>query len=80
MDIKTLHTKQLLKMLRQVQREQGSINLDWWYSKEEHQEDLHNYEILKSKEADIKKELATREHVPNKIEARKIRQEKARRK
>ncbi|MNB87326.1 hypothetical protein D3C75_343110 [compost metagenome] len=64
-DYSKLHTKQLLAKLH---------NYRAGYADVEEQIDF-------PKEIDaIKKVLATREHVPNKTEAKRIRQEKARRK
>ncbi|MCA1026980.1 hypothetical protein LCM23_12840 [Cytobacillus kochii] len=67
--LKTLHTKELLRLLHSARHCGGSYNPFYengyafqgskWYTIDE-----------------IKKELATREHIPNKEEAKKIRQEK----
>ena len=62
--LKNYHTKQLKKMLNLSYKFDG---LFWCESKGV---------IFDSDE--IREELKTREHVPNKIEAKKIRQEKAR--
>jgi hypothetical protein len=59
------HTRQLLKMLRQSYKGNGRY---WWTDSQ--------YGPYVTDD-EIKQELAKREHIPNKIESRKIRQQKA---
>lgn len=67
-DLEKLYTKQLINKLREVNL-CGSE-----YDSESKKENLDRY--IKS----IKQVLSTREHIPNKIESKKIRQEKAKKK
>lgn len=69
-DVKTMHTKQLLNELNGIRAEIGNANEYGLGSEKEWLE----------RQAELKAELAGREHVPNKQEAKAIRQEKARRK
>ena len=62
--IQYAHTRQLLKELRRTYR---LVDYDW--SDEDYQE-LQVYRIT------LKNELATREHIPNKIESKLIRKER----
>lgn len=68
--LKTLHTKELLGLLQSARKCGGGYNL--FYDSGYAFEGSKWYTI-----DEIKEELATREHVPNKSERRKIRQEKA---
>jgi hypothetical protein len=65
-EIKQRHTKQLIKELRRMR-----ARLDMYHE----DEDDASLQYV----AQLKEELATREHVPNKQEARRIRQARARR-
>lgn len=78
MDLKKLHTKQVLKLYRQLKAERSEfIN----YSNcEDDEEDKAYLAQLTEQVQFVKKELNTREHIPTKAEAKKIRQEKAKRK
>jgi hypothetical protein len=63
------HTKQLMKMLKSV-RAINSNEFREWGERGEGAAIPFTYEELKA-------ELATREHIPNKKEAKKLRQERA---
>lgn len=69
-------TRQLLAMRDRLYKLYGGYPRwsDRWES-----EDMRDTDWNGPSLADIKTELAGREHVPNKLEARKIRQEKAKR-
>lgn len=69
-DVKTMHTKQLINELQGVRAEICNA-VEYGVGAEPAW--IERKELLKA-------ELATREHVPNKQEAKAIRQEKARRK
>ena len=71
--VSKLSTRLLLKKLNYLRKFQSLYlqNYDFGLVK-----DLHRYTIEEIRQI-LKDELATREHVPNKIEARKIRQMKA---
>jgi hypothetical protein len=98
-DLKKIHTKVLLNMLRSARANESAIakttkeilhergmccgdtNAEWQF--------LPDHKIMitlnsrgnaKVSVAELKAELATREHIPNKPEAKKIRQEKAKQK
>ena len=66
-NIKKIHTKRLLQIYRQLAINPEYGGYDW-----ECNEFLDTDRIKM-----VKKELDTREHVPNKIEAKKLRQEAA---
>lgn len=72
MEYKKLYTKQLLKLYRQLRAR--ILGFDYW------EDDENVLEELTEQIREVKNELDTREHVPNKVEARKIRQEKAKKK
>lgn len=73
-DLKSLHTKQLLKELRRCRVAQ-SLEYDAWFEMDLEEARLESDDFLDYVKA-LKAELATREHVPNKQEAKKIRQAK----
>lgn len=76
-DLKKLHTKTLLRKLQEVR-----VTMQQKYYDEFVPEEFRDSQwnaFIKYKKA-LKDILSTREHIPNKIEAKKIRQEKARRK
>lgn len=75
-DLEKLHTKQLLSKLFGVRARMGRIEYDSFFDLSENK----SWNILNKYKKLIKQVLSTREHVPNKVEARKIRQEKARKK
>lgn len=66
-NVKTMHTKQLLNELRNLRAQIG--NQQNWSGFSDADLDLRR--------AVLKQELAGREHVPNKQEARAIRQQRA---
>jgi hypothetical protein len=79
--LKTSHTRVLMKMRERVYRTGGYNYYEYGPTTDE--ECLYDpFDTNKNfvSLAQIKAELATREHVPNKKEARAIRQERARRK
>ena len=59
--MKNMKTRQLLAHLRQTYR---WINYDW---------EMADYSTRKVYRDRVKAELATREHIPNKVESKKIR-------
>lgn len=68
--IKKLHTKQLMKLLNNTRGY-------WSDDKAEIYVDGHRFEFTRE---ELKVELATREHIPNKKENKKKRQEMAKKK
>lgn len=70
--LNNLHTIQLLTHLVGLRR----LESKWG----KHYQLASTFKNLRAEIDLVKSILATREHIPNKIEARKIRQEKARRK
>lgn len=76
--LKTRHTRVLMQMRESAYRCSGRNEYD--LSDEEVFYDPFDTRLNYVSLAQIKAELATREHVPNKKEARAIRQERARRK
>lgn len=68
--LKTLHTKELLQLLQSARQCSGSYNP--FYESGYAFEGSKWYSIR-----EIKEELATREHIPNKKESKGIRQKKA---
>lgn len=67
--LKTLHTKELLDLLQSARECNGAYNPFY--------DDGYALEGSKWYTIDeIKSELSTREHIPNKAEAKRIRQEK----
>jgi len=67
-DLEKMHTRELLGILQALR---SNYNYNWWDERDELLDDFKNL---------VKSVLATREHIPNKLEAKKIRQEKAKRK
>lgn len=65
--IKNMHTRQLLAHLRQTYR---WGNYDW---------NDADFQVLHAYRARVKVELATREHIPNKQESKRIRIERKKR-
>lgn len=63
--LQSMHTRQLIWLLRANYCRSG-----WW---ERYEADNYNEPTI----AEIKAVLRTREHIPNKVEARKIRKERA---
>lgn len=56
----------------------GRMPGDLWYINEEgRQSDLKIIELAKEMVTKLKETLATREHIPNKVERKRLRQEKA---
>lgn len=85
-DLTKLHTRQLLKLLKQSRKYYGGIMKDYNFRCEicsglcANKDEAEVYKIDESvytTKEEIKKELEKRPHVPNKQEARRIRQEKA---
>ncbi len=70
-DIKKMHTRQLLSEYRQYRFLTLSHNDHLYGTEDEYYKELAELEEIRF---NIKKELDTREHVPNKIETKKIRQ------
>lgn len=65
--LKTFHTRQLLGIMRSVRK-----NLDCY--------DKEDYLKLMAYKARVKEVLSTREHIPNKLESKRIRQLRAKHK
>ena len=63
--LESLHTKQLLKLLKEARGCYG------YYTSEDELISDYGYSMN-----DLKAILATREHIPNKLEAKRIRKEK----
>ena len=70
--LETYYTRQLLSMLSRVRLE--IPNHDYYIAHDEYHKSLEEYYDR------IKKVLATREHIPNKIESKKLRQLRAKQK
>lgn len=86
MDLTQVHTKQLLNGLRSFRAAESRAQEMGWYDEVRTGPSHVSKEFLGFKSTDkvieptlaeVKAELATREHVPNKQEAKKIRQERA---
>jgi len=73
-DLKKLHTKQVLNLYRQLRGERFEFKI---YMCEEDEEDEKTLAGLTKQLREVKDELNTREHIPTKAEKKKIRQEKA---
>jgi hypothetical protein len=73
-DLKLLHTRALLAKLNSVRSVMSQLAYSFDVDDGVYYSILGNYKEL------LKDELATREHIPNKLESKKIRQEKAKRK
>lgn len=73
--LKKLHTRQLLNLRNRIYRVSGG----YWYKPENKMvydvSENHQGMIVSLKQ--VKAELATREHVPNKKEAKALRQQRA---
>ena len=69
-DVKTMHTKQMLRILREIHH-QMTDNVRYGEIIDETLQKLYEDAIEK-----LKAELSTREHVPSKLEAKEIRKQK----
>ena len=77
MDLKKLHTKQVLNLYRQLKGEREEFKTYMCKGDEIDEQHLRN---LTKQLRTVKDELNTREKLPTKAEKKKIRQEKAKRK
>lgn len=77
-DLNKLHTKTLLRILKSLRSIISQIHLDILLDRAS--KDNADLISLIDYRTRVKEVLSTREHIPNKKEAKQIRQEKARRK